>query len=78
MKVFSKFIQFGCDFVLSVVPLSVKILFREGGLREVGLNGHKRGLGSRGNPGRVEHWWSRSISRLGLVTDGRRRNKTRA
>lgn len=78
MEVFSKFIQFRCNLVLSVVPLSVKVLFREGGLREVGWKGHKRGLGSRGDPRRVEHWWSRGISRLGLVTDGRRGDKTGA
>ncbi len=39
---------------------------------------HKRGLGTRGNPRRVEHWWSRGINRLGLVTHGRRGDKARA
>ena len=57
--------------VLSVVPLSVEIFFREGGLREGGWKRHKRGLGTRSNPRRVENWWSRRIQRLGLVTDRR-------
>lgn len=78
MEVFSKLIQFGWNFVLSVVPLSVEILLREGGLREVGWKRDKRGLGTRGNPRRVEHWWSRGISRLRLITDGRRGDKARA
>lgn len=77
MEVFSKFIQFGCSFVLSVVPLSVEILLGEGGLREGGWKRNKRGLGTRGNPRRVEHWWSRGINRLWLVTNSRRRDKTR-
>lgn len=59
-----------------MVPLSVEIFLREGGLRERGWKREKRGLCTRGNPGRVEHWWSRGINRLGLVTDGRRRDKT--
>ncbi len=64
--------------VLSVVSLSVEILFREWGLRKVGWKRHKRGLGTRGNPRRVEHWWSRGITRLWLVTDSRRGDKARA
>lgn len=77
MKVFSKFIQLGCNFVLSVVPLSVEVLLREGRLRERGWKRDKSGLGTRGNPRGVEHGRSRSINRLGLVTDGRRGDKAR-
>lgn len=64
--------------VLSVVPLSVEIFLRERGLREGGWKRDKRGLGTRGNPRRIEYWWSRSINRLGLVTDSRRGDKARA
>ena len=64
--------------VLSVVPLSVEIIFREGGLSERGWKRDKRGLGTRGNPRRVEHWRSRSINRLRLVTDSRSRDQARA
>lgn len=58
--------------VLSVVPLSVEIFLGERGLRQGGWKRDKRRLGTRGNPRRVEYWWSRSIDRLGLVTDRRR------
>lgn len=64
--------------VLSVVPLSVEIFLRERGLREGGWKRDKRGLCTRGNPRRIEYWWSRSINRLGLVTDSRRGDKARA
>lgn len=75
MEVLSKFIQFGCNFVLSVVPLSVEIFLREWGLREGRWKRDKRGLGTRGTPRMVEYWWTWPINRLWLVTDGRRRDK---
>lgn len=60
-----------------MVPLSVEIFLREGGLREGGWKRDKRWLGTRSNPRRVEHWWSSHIQRLGLVTD-RRGDKARS
>lgn len=62
--------------VLSM-PWPVKIILGERGLREGRWKSGKRGLGTRGYPGRVEPWWSRCKNRLGLVTDGRRSNKAR-
>lgn len=61
-----------------MVPLSVEIFLREEWLRKGGWKRNKRGLGARGNPRRVEHWRSRGINRLGLVTEGRRGDKARA
>lgn len=60
-----------------MVSLSVVIFLRKRGLREGAWRRHKRRLGPRGNPGRVEHWWPRSINRWGLITDSRRWDKTR-
>lgn len=55
--------------------MSVEIFLGEWGLRQGGWKRDKRGLGTRGNPRRVEYWWSMSIDRLGLVTDSRGRDK---
>lgn len=77
MKVLRKLIQFGCNFVLPVMSLSVEFLLGDRGLREGGRKREKRRLGVGGNPGRVEYWWSRGINRLGWVTECRGRNKAR-
>lgn len=63
--------------VLSVVSLSVEFLLGKGGLREGGRKREERRLGVGGHPGRVEHWWSRGINRLGRVTECSGRNEAR-
>lgn len=71
MKVFSELIKFGCDFVLSMVALSVEVLFREGRLGKGGGLREKRRLSTGGSPGRVHprRWWHEHWLRL--VTHGR-------
>lgn len=41
-------------------------------MSEGGWKRDKRGLCTRGNPGRVESRWSRGVDRLGLITERRR------
>lgn len=74
MKVFSELIKFGCNFVLSMVPLPIEVFLRKGGLGEGGGKGNKGRLGAWRNPRRINPWWSRCIDRLRLVADGRRGN----